>query len=185
MRSIAVGSVVAAVVMFALGFVFYGVLGANMYAPLAADTAASVQTALGGSLTATGTYLIPPDETAWMQGPSAVVSFVAAGDAPSMAMAMGLGFVHFLVSALLFGLALKAVRGDFARRARTVIWFGLGAALFMHLGDPIWYGFDWRPALFAFFSDFVMFVAGGLVLARWFTAPRDAAPAAAAPLPAE
>jgi hypothetical protein len=184
MRSMAVGTVIAAVLMFALGFLFYGLLGMSMYAPVAADTAAAVQAALGERLTATGTYMIPPDDTAWMQGPSAVVSFVAAGEAPSMAMAMGLGFVHFLVSALLFGLALKAVRGDFARRARTVIWFGLGASVFMHLGDPIWYGFDWRPALFAFGSDFVMFVAGGLVLARWFTQPRETGPVTAAPLPA-
>ena len=184
MRSIAVGSVVAAVVMFALGFVFYGLLGTMMYAPLAADVASSVQESLGAGLSTTGTYMVPADEAAWMQGPSAVVSFVAAGDAPAMATAMGLGFAHFLVSALIIGLALKAVRGDFARRARTVLWFGLGAAVLMHLGDPIWYGFDWRPAVFAFISDAVMFVAGGLVLARWFTSSRDSAPVAASPVPA-
>ena len=65
MRSIAVGSVVAAVVMFALGFVFYGLLGTMMYAPLPADVAAGVQTALGTSLSGTGTYMVPTDEAAW------------------------------------------------------------------------------------------------------------------------
>jgi hypothetical protein len=184
MRSIAVGSVVAAIVMFALGFVFYGLLGMMMYAPLGADVASSVQDALGGNLSATGTYMVPADEEGWMRGPSAVVSFVAAGDAPSMAAAMTLGFVHFLVSALLIGLALKAVRGDFARRARTVLWFGLAASAFMHLGDPIWYGFSWRPEVSAFLADAVMFIAGGLVLARWFTSSREAAPAGAAAVPA-
>ena len=184
MRSIAVGSVVAAIVMFALGFVFYGLLGMTMYAPLAGDVATSVQGALGDSLTGTGTYMVPADEEAWMRGPSAVVSFVAAGDAPSMTSAMLLGFVHFLVSALLIGLALKAVRGDFARRARTVLWFGIAASVFMHLGDPIWYGFSWRPEVFAFLADAVMFIAGGLVLARWFSSPREAPSAAGAPVPA-
>jgi hypothetical protein len=181
MRSIAIGSAVAAVVMFALGFVFYGLLGTMMYAPIPVDVASGVQQALGSSLSETGTYMVPPEETAWMQGPSAVVSFVAAGDAPTMTLALLLGFVHFLVSALLIGFALKAVRGDFARRARTVLWFGLGAAVLMHLGDPVWYGFAWRPAVFAFISDAVMFVVGGLVIARWFVSPRDSAPAAAPP----
>ena len=43
---------------------------------------------------------------------------------------------------------------------------------------------DGMPAVFAFVSDAVMFVAGGLVLARWFTSSRDSAPVAASPVPA-
>jgi hypothetical protein len=185
MRSIAVGSIVAAVVMFALGFLFFGVLGMMMYAPLSPDAAAAVHSALGANITATGTYMVPADEAAWMTGPSAVVNFVAAGGVPSMAMAMGMGFVHLLLSALLFAYGLKAVGGDFARQARVVLWFGIGAAVFIHLGDPIWYGFAWRTSLFEFIADGVMLIAGGLVLARWFTSTREAAPAPAAAVAAE
>ena len=90
MRSIAVGGIFAAIVMFALGFLFFGVLGMMIYAPLGAEDAAAVQAVLGSSLPATGSYMIPADEAAWMAGPSAVVNYVAAGGAPSMPMAMGI-----------------------------------------------------------------------------------------------
>ena len=184
MRSMFVGSVVAAAVMFALGFVFYGLLGTTGQAPLAADVANGVQNVLGTNLTTTGTYMVPIDEAAWMRGPSAMVNFVAAGDAPNLTTAMGLGFLNFLITAWLIGLGLKAVRGDFARRARATLCFGLGAAVFMHLGDPIWYGFAWRPAVYVFLSDATMFIAAGLVLARWFTAPRESSSAMGSPIPA-
>ncbi|MGZ8346093.1 MAG: hypothetical protein ACXWUP_03150 [Allosphingosinicella sp.] len=177
MRSVAVGSIVAAIVMFALGFLFFGVLGMTMFAPLSPEAAAAVQAALGGHLPATGSYMIPADEAAWMTGPSAVVNYVAAGGAPGMAMAMGMGFIHFLLSALLFGYGLKVVGGDFSRQARVVLWFGFGAAVFMHLGDPIWYGFAWKQTLFEFVADGVMMIAGGFVLARWFTSTPAAAAA--------
>jgi hypothetical protein len=174
MRSIAVGSVVAAVVMFALGFVFFGLLGMAMFDPLDAEAAASAQAALGGTLPGTGNYAVPLDEEAFMRGPAAIIHYVAAGGAPTMPMAMGMGFVHFLLAALLIAYALAAVGGDFRRQARAVLWFGLAASAFMHLGDPIWYGFAWRQTLFEFVADGVMLIAGGLVLARWFTSERAA-----------
>jgi len=175
MRSLPVGGVVAAIVMFALGFVFFGLLFPMALSPLAPEAASAAQAALGSSLPGSGSYMVPATEEAWMRGPAAFVNFVAAGDAPAMGMAMGMGFVHFLLSALLIGYGLVAVGGDFARQARIVLWFGLAAAVFMHLGDPIWYGYGWRMPLFTFLADGVIFIAGGLVLARWFTSERRAA----------
>jgi hypothetical protein len=177
MRSFALGSLAAAVVMFALGFVFFAMLGGMMYDPLPEETATVVQGALGGTLPATGTYMVPATEEAFMRGPSAIVQYVAAGGLPTLPMELGMGFVHFLLTALLIGYALKAVGGDFARQARVVIWFALAASAFMHLGDPIWFGASWRPALYEFVADAVIVIGGGLVLARWFTSERAAAPA--------
>ena len=179
MRSFALGSIIAAVVMFVLGFVFFGLLGGMMFDPLDARIATSTQSALGGSLPATGTYMVPGEEEAFMEGPSAIVQYVAAGDLPTMGMAMGMGFVHFLLTALLIGYGLKAIGGGFARQAAAVIWFAVSASVFMHLADPIWYGLSWRAALFEFVADAVMFIAGGLVLARWFTSTREAETATA------
>lgn len=170
MRSLPVGSLVAAIVMFGLGFVFFDLLHGMMLTPLDAATATALQGALGANLTEAGRYMIPATPDAWMAGPGALIDFTPAGAAPSMGMAMGLGFVHFLISAFLIGLALKGVGGDEDRRMKAAVMFGLAAAFFMHLGDPVWYGFGWRAALFVFVADGVMFIAGGLILAKWFTA---------------
>lgn len=170
MRSLPVGSLVAAIVMFLLGYVFFSVLHGMMLTPLDAATATALQGALGANLTAAGTYMIPATEEAWMAGPGAIVSFTPAGAAPSMAMALGMGFGHFLISAFLIGLALKGVGGDQGRRMKAAVMFGLAAAFFMHLGDPIWYGSGWRAPLFVFVAEGVMFITGGLILAKWFTA---------------
>jgi hypothetical protein len=171
-----VGGVVAAIVMFLLGYVFFDLLFMQAFDPLAPDAAAAVQTALGSNIQASGTYMVPADPEGWMKGPAAMIGYVVAGGAPGMATAMIEGFIHMLISALIIGVGLQAVGGDFWRQARVVLWFGLAAAFFMHLGDPIWYGFGWRNSLFLFVADGVMFIAGGLVLARWFTSgPRAAA----------
>jgi hypothetical protein len=170
MRSLPVGALVAAIVMFVLGFVFFGLLGMLIYAPLDPAVSAAVQSALGGQLTATGSYMVPASEEAWMAGPSAIVNFVAAGDAPDMAVAMSMGFCHFFVSALLIGLGLRAAGGDARQRMGVALWFGVAASVFMHLGDPIWYGYGWRTSLIVSVFDAIIFIGGGLVLARWFTA---------------
>lgn len=174
----ALGSILAAVVMFALGFVFFAALGGLMYDPLAEETAAAVQVALGDTLPATGTYSVPAGEEAFMRGPSAIVQYIAAGGVPTLPMELVMGFVHFLLTALLIGYALKAVGGDFGRQARVVFWFALAASAFMRLGEPIWLGASWRPALYVFVADAVIIIAGGLVLARWFTSDRAAAESA-------
>lgn len=174
MRSLVLGSLAAAVVMFILGFVFFGLLFPMALSPLAPDAAAAVQASLGAHLPASGSYAVPMDEAAWMAGPSALVNFTVAGAVPALPVAMIEGFVHMAISALIIAMALRAVKGDFERQSRVVLWFGLAASFFMHLGDPLWYGYGWRLPLFVFVADGLMFVAGGLVLARWFTSERAA-----------
>jgi hypothetical protein len=174
MRSLPVGALVAAIVMFVLGFVFFDLLFPMALSPLAPDAAQAVQAALGSHLPASGSYAVPLDEAAWMAGPSAMITFAAAGEVPAMAMAMILGFLHMAVCIFVFGLALKAVGGDFARQCKIVLLTGIAAAAFMHLGDPIWYGGGWKMSIFLFIADGVMLIAGGLVLAKWFTSERAA-----------
>ena len=183
MQRLVIGSLMAAVVMFVLGFLFFGVLGMQAYSSATTEASMAIQTAMEDNLARTGTYMVPSGEEAWMTGPSAIVDYVAAGDAPAnMGLTMAEGFVHMWVSALLLGFALAAVGGDAGNRSRVALWVGLAAAVFMHLGDPIWYGFDWRNSLFVFVADGVMFIAGGMVLAWWLArAPKTSV----APAPAE
>lgn len=179
MRSLPLGALVAAIVMFLLGYVFFDLLFPMALTPLAPDAAQAVQAALGSHLPASGSYAVPMDENAWMAGPSALITFAAAGQVPTMAMAMILGFLHMAVCIFIFGLALNAIGGDFARQAKIVLLVGTAASAFMHLGDPIWYGGGWKMSIFLFVADGVMLIAGGLVLAKWFTADRGgSAPAA-------
>lgn len=174
----ALGSFAAAAIMFVLGFIFFAALGGMMYDPLSEEAAAAVQSALGTTLAETGTYSVPVGEEAFMRGPSAIVQYIAAGGVPTLPMGLVMGFVHFLLTALLIGYALKAVGGDFGRQARVVFWFALAASAFMRLGEPLWLGASWRPALYVFVADAVIIIAGGLVLARWFTSSRVGTPTA-------
>ena len=135
MRSIFVGGLVAAIVMFALGFVFFRLLGVMAFDATAPEVA---------------------------------------GGAPAMLMALIAGFIHMAVTAMLMALALSAAGGDFQRQAKVVLWFGLAAAVFLNFGGPIWSGVSWQQALFQFVADVVRLIAGGLVLARWFTSERAA-----------
>ena len=50
MRSLPVGAIVAAIVMFLLGYVFFDLLHEMMLSPLDPTAASAVQTALGASL---------------------------------------------------------------------------------------------------------------------------------------
>lgn len=174
MRSLPVGSLVAAIVMFLLGYVFFDLLFPMALSPLAPDAAQAVQAALAGHIPASGSYAVPIDEAAWMVGPNAMIMYTAAGDVPAMAMAMVGGFVHMAICIFIFGLALKAVGGDFARQCKVVLLTGIAASAFMHLGDPIWYGGGWKMSIFMFAADGVMFIVGGLILAKWFTSEATA-----------
>ena len=169
MRSFALGSLAAAVVMFVLGFIFFAALGGMLYDPLAEETAAAVQAALGNTLPATGTYMVPAGSDILNDGRRAAHEGFLAGGVPAFPMELVMGFVHFLLTALLIGYALTSVGGDFGRQARVVFWFALAASAFMRLGEPMWLGASWRPALYVFVADAVIIIAGGLVLARWFT----------------
>src|SRR3546814_12700464 len=84
MRSLVVGSLFAAVLMFIIGFVLMGLLGSAAYTPASPQSAAALQAALRDNLTATGTSAVPDPWTAegdaaWMSAPAAVLRHVASG----------------------------------------------------------------------------------------------------------
>jgi hypothetical protein len=182
LKSLFLGSVAAALAMIALGFLFFGLMRVSMFTPLDPADAVAVQAALGRHLPASGTYIIPGGGEAWRSGPAAVVKFVSAGGAPAGTQSLIAGLLQFLAAALAMGLALRAGGGSRARQVRMALWYGLAAGIFMHLGGPIWFGYAWRHALIEGAFDSAMFIAGGLVLARWFTSepPTGRCPAASA-----
>jgi hypothetical protein len=176
------GSLVAAVAMFVIGFVFFGPLGLNSLATKSVDDAPAlaIQQALKANLPQTGTYMIPNDgksagQTAmYGNGPIATVHFNSSGFVAAMDPAtIGKGFVFNFAIALLIGLALIGIDGrvtDFGSRARVAAIIGIAGSAFVHLGEPLYYHHDWPHFLYAFVADGLMLAAAGVIVA-WFLKP--------------
>jgi hypothetical protein len=188
-----IGGLVAGIVMFFIGFVFWGTPLSEVAFNKANDAdSAVVQTALAQGLTrtGTGTYLIPTPNTqagtiAYGRGPIATIHFNAAGFAANDPAMMVPGIIFALVSGLLmsFGIAAVSRENNFGQIARLVILFSLGLTSWTILAQPVFNNYGWAYWIYFFASEAVAFIAAGLIIARWFV-PK-AAMVAAAEAPAE
>lgn len=174
MPRLMIGSLVAAIAMFMLGFVFYGTPLFNLgWVEAAPEAQASIQAALR-VLPRTGTYVIPSGETpaaiaAYAAGPVAQIAYNERGFAMVDPGSLAGGYVHMAVSVFLLGCVLLTVPATFfAARARLVIGVAAVAVVYLHIAGPVWYHTDWRNALYKAVADFVVLTAGGLIVARWF-----------------
>jgi hypothetical protein len=187
-----IGGLVAGVVMFFIGFVFWGTPLSGVAFNKANDgEAAAVQLAMAQNLTrgGTGTYRIPAPDTqagtvAYGRGPIATVHFNSGGFAANDLSMMLPGLIFALVSGLLmsFGIGAVSRENDFAQIARLVILFSLGFTGWAILAQPVFNNFGWTYWIYFFVSEAVSFIAAGLVIARWFV-PKEA-PAAVHAQPA-
>ncbi len=176
------GSVVAAVAMFIIGFVFYGALGSIPTSDVGDAEAATIQQTLAANFGNDGAraYVVPSgsgsaQQEMYINGPVAMIHYNPDGFALNDSSAMLGGFLHMLISALILGAALFTLSGhvrDFGARLSIVALFGISASCFMHLGNPIWWHQSWGYHLYVFFADAVMFIVAGGIIARWFL-PRD------------
>lgn len=187
MGRVVVGAAVAAIVMFFIGFVFFGTPLAKLGQVSLGDTeAAAVQQALAANLPRTGTYSVPSVDTQaqtnmYSQGPVATIHYNTHGFAAMDTTALVGGLVFNFVIAFVIGLALAAVAdrvGDYASRAKVAVTIAVAAAAFNLLGEPIYYHHDWGHFIYAFVADGLMLAAAGLITA-WFlpvvrSAPADA-----------
>jgi hypothetical protein len=188
MIRVIVGAAVAAIVMFIIGFIFFGPLGLNNLASRSLDDvpAATIQQTLAANLPATGTYFVPaPEQSAqqtvmYGQGPIATIHYNVGGFAAMDTTMMIVGLVFNFIVALLIGAALIGIDRrvpDFASRSRVAVIIAVAAAAFAHLGEPIYYHHDWPHFTYLFVADALMVAAAGIVLA-WFL-PRHAGAAPA------
>ena len=184
-----IGGLIAGVVMFFIGFLFWGTPLAEVAFNKANDTdSAVVQNALAQGLTqtGTGTYLIPTPNTqagtvAYGRGPIATVHFNTAGFAANDLSMMLPGLIFALVSGLLlsFGIGAVSRENSFAQIARLVILFSLGTTIWTILAQPVFNNYGWTYWIYFFVSESLAFIAAGLIIARWFV-PKDAPPQAVA-----
>jgi hypothetical protein len=184
-----IGGLVAGLIIFVIGYVFWATpLGEIPYRTAGDAQNAAVQTALAQNLTQTGTgaYIIPADHSAqgavlYAKGPIATVYFNTAGFSPNDMSMILPGFLVALISGLLIAFGLAAVGGggrSFAATARLVVLFSLGFTIWEFLGAPIFNHFGWGYWIYTFVAESTSLIVAGLVVARWFL-PRSTAAAAA------
>ena len=184
MGRLVIGSLVAAVAMFLLGFVFYGLLINLGWSTAPEATQLALQQALK-ALPHSGVYAIPSGETptmmaAFQAGPIAQVSYNSGGYSMADPVIFAAGYVHMAVSVFLVGLLLWNLRDrlvTFAERAQVVIAVAAIFSVYIHMAAPIWYHGDWRNALYLCLADTVIYVVGGLIIVRWFLPRLVEAPA--------
>jgi hypothetical protein len=170
-----IGGVVAAIAMFILGFIFYATplykLGS---ASLDNRQAAAVQQSLAQHIGRTGTYFVPsgdtPEQTVmYGQGPIATIHYNSAGFSIADPGVMIGGFLQMLVVTLLMAVGLYTLSmhvPGFGERVRLLVLGVVGAAVFMRLGDPIWFHQDWSHAIYLFIADCVSLIVAGLVILK-------------------
>jgi hypothetical protein len=170
-----VGGVAAAVAMFIIGFIFFATplykLGSGS---LDNAQAAAVQTAMAQNIPETGTYFVPSGDTAeqavmYGRGPVATIHYNTGGFSVGDAGVMIGGFLHMLVVCLLMAVGLYTLSlhiPSFGERVRLLVLGVIGAAVFMRLGDPIWYHQDWGHAIYLFIADCVALIVAGLVILK-------------------
>lgn len=173
-----IGGLVAGVVMFFIGFVFWGTPLAEIAFNKANDSdSAVVQNALAQGLTqtGTGTYLIPTPNTqagtvAYGRGPIATVHFNTAGFAANDLSMMLPGVIFALVSGLLmsFGIGAVSRENSFAQIAQLVVLFSFGTTIWTILAQPVFNNYGWTYWIYFFVTESLAFVAAGLIIARWF-----------------
>jgi hypothetical protein len=176
------GGLVAGLLMFVIGFVFWGTPLSGLAFQKANDAqSAAVQLALAQNLTpgGTGTYLVPTPDTpqgtvAYGQGPIATIHFNARGFAANDLSMVPTGLAFALVAGVLMALGLGAVgAAGFAARARLVILFSLGITTWTLLAQPVFNNYGWAYWVYWFVTQTIAVAAAGLVIARWFLpAPR-------------
>lgn len=182
-----VGGVVGAIAMFIIGFIFYATplykLGSGS---LNNAQAAAVQQAMAANIPETGTYFVPSGDTPeqsvmYGRGPVATVHYNTGGFSMADPGVMVGGFIHMLVVSLLMAVGLSTLSlhiPGLGERVRILVLGVVGAALFMRLGDPIWFHQDWGHAIYLFIADCVALIVAGLVILKLL--PRQGVAATAA-----
>ncbi len=184
-------SILAAILMFAWGFVFWGLLGVGpqLMQPLPAEL--DVLAALRNSQAPSGMYLYPvpadaKDEAAMaeferkhLEGPLLQLAYRREGGPPMPPSVFAQGFGHYFAVALLTGclLALTA-RGlpHFGGRLVFVLLVSLVAAIWGNVGDVVWWFHSPRYCVGNMAYTLGAGLVMGLVLAAIVRRPADERP---------
>lgn len=156
------GSLVGAIVLFLVGFMWYGVLpiGSSPWQPMP-NQSAIVVAMKAGEMTS-GTYVFPYMErdgdatsmeewqTSHANGPLIEVRYRAEGVAvPDPGMMIN-GLIHFFVSALIVAILMRMALPmlvSYGKRLGFVMLLGTFVGVFAQLSGPIWMYYPWDRAM--------------------------------------
>lgn len=186
MRRILIGSVLAALAMFFWGaLVWVGPATDAVFMEVPDQEALSQD--LLAQLRSSGVYLLPWDphdmpttEALQREGPLATIHFRRQGVEPGSLWVLVGGFLHMLVSALIFAATLKVVAPalpTYKSRVSFIFLIALALAVFCNLEQPIWWHQSWSFHIFHTFYDSSSWLIGGLVLAAFVRSPQEEAEA--------
>jgi hypothetical protein len=183
MKQLVLGSLLAAVVLFFWGFVFWGLLPNPGFQEPANEEA--VWQSLDENLPETGAYYIPDPEgdsesvARHESGPTAFL-FVRNQGSPVMSVSMmAFGFVHMFITALLIGLLLRQASPrlpTYGKRVLFVVLVGAVATFWFDIAWPVWWGTPWTFFLWMAVYDVVAWTLAGVVLARFVQPMRGTQP---------
>lgn len=178
------GAVLAAVVLFAWGFVFWAASGVIYQFMHRLDNEEDVALALQKTDPASGTYLIPfPDRAAvdgsdkekaadlkarHIKGPVVEIIYRKEGLDPLSSQEMVMGFCHFLAAALLAGVLLVMSQPGLPRywmRVLFVTVLGAFATVAVSFAGPVWFHHPWPAVLYTSAYQLVGWLLAGLVMA--------------------
>jgi hypothetical protein len=180
-----IGGLVAGIIIFVIGFIFWATPLAELAYSKADDAQnAEVQASLAKNLTkkntatgdirGTGTYIIPDPSSPggnqlYSRGPIATVHYNTGSYSPSDKSALLPGFIVAVIAGLLIAFGLAAASGrSFADLAKLVVCFSLGFTVWEYLGSPIFNHHGWGFWIYTFIAESVALIVAGLVVARFF-----------------
>lgn len=178
MKRTALGVIIAAIVLFAWGFLYWGFgpYRTMIWKQSTDDIAAGK--ALLEYFPQNGTYFVPSfnrdEETAqtlYEAGPVAFVHMLSiSGSSMADFSLMINGFILNLVVIVLIAVLLRQVCAalpTYIDRVKFVALAGLTAAVFINCGDAVWWQIDWSWKLYQAFYSFSAWLIIGLILAKF------------------
>lgn len=183
------GALVGTVVLMIWGTVYWTGMAFNGRTLTDLPNGEQIAATLKQSGARSGTYLWPAPPTSsdpanrlafkdkHLAGPLMMVSYRADGVDPMSAGVMGMGIVHYFISALLVALLMRlAMPGlrSYIRRAGFVALAGIFAGFMADLSGPIWFHVPADFPLLNFVYHVVAWVLAGLAMAAIIKPPRAA-----------
>ena len=164
MKKLILGSVLAALALFAWGFIYYGFSGIPYR--FLGQSSDAVALSLKESFPTDGTYIFPDPRTDNMEelqkrGPVAMIHIKPDGVPDPMSM-MGAGFIHGWIYSLLLAILLKQIckKTGYGGRVGFVVLAATIGAFAARFGDAVWWQQAWGWQL----ANFAYAIAGGLII---------------------